>query len=227
MISFIAQRIAKAIIVLLALVVLNFFLIRMAPGDPALVMAGEAGAGDNSSWPSCAKSSVSTSRCRCNCSLRQRHSQPRSRIFVSPADAGVEADPRSPGDAAADGDRVLAGIRHPVRRLAARWPAPGRHRDHGAGADLLRHAAVLGRADGDPAVSVTMDWLPSFGYETVGATTPGSRTCSTSPPTWSCRRPPSACSSWPPMPHDPRLDARGQAGSTSSRRRAPRVCAMP
>ena len=46
MISFIAQRIAKAVVVLLALVVLNFFLIRMAPGDPALVMAGEAGAGD-------------------------------------------------------------------------------------------------------------------------------------------------------------------------------------
>src|SRR2546428_2515673 len=46
MISFIAQRIAKAIVVLLALVVLNFFLIRMAPGDPALVMAGETGGGD-------------------------------------------------------------------------------------------------------------------------------------------------------------------------------------
>src|SRR5438477_9161396 len=46
MISFIAQRIAKAIVVLLALVVLDFFLIRMTPGDPALVMAGEAGAGD-------------------------------------------------------------------------------------------------------------------------------------------------------------------------------------
>src|SRR5437762_11851310 len=46
MISFIAQRIAKAIVVLLAIVVLNFFLIRMAPGDPALVMAGEAGASD-------------------------------------------------------------------------------------------------------------------------------------------------------------------------------------
>jgi peptide/nickel transport system permease protein len=32
--------------VVLAIVVLNFFLIRMAPGDPAAVMAGEAGAGD-------------------------------------------------------------------------------------------------------------------------------------------------------------------------------------
>ena len=46
MLAFIAQRIGKAVIVLLAIVVLNFFLIRMAPGDPALVMAGEAGAGD-------------------------------------------------------------------------------------------------------------------------------------------------------------------------------------
>src|SRR5688572_18431083 len=46
MLAFIAQRIGKAVIVLLAIVVLNFFLIRLAPGDPALVMAGEAGAGD-------------------------------------------------------------------------------------------------------------------------------------------------------------------------------------
>ena len=46
MLAFIAQRLAKAIVVLLAIAILNFFLIRMAPGDPALVMAGEAGAGD-------------------------------------------------------------------------------------------------------------------------------------------------------------------------------------
>src|ERR1700736_2820996 len=46
MLAFIAQRIGKAVVVLLAIVVLNFFLIRMAPGDPALVMDGEAGAGD-------------------------------------------------------------------------------------------------------------------------------------------------------------------------------------
>src|SRR4030088_451862 len=46
MLSFVAQRIVKGAIVLLAIVVLNFFLIRMAPGDPALVMAGEAGASD-------------------------------------------------------------------------------------------------------------------------------------------------------------------------------------
>lgn len=46
MLSFIAQRIVKGVIVLLAIVVLNFFLIRLAPGDPAVVMAGEAGASD-------------------------------------------------------------------------------------------------------------------------------------------------------------------------------------
>ncbi|AWN53886.1 ABC transporter permease [Methylobacterium sp. 17Sr1-1] len=46
MVGFLAQRVAKGVVVLLAIVVLNFFLIRLAPGDPALVMAGEAGAGD-------------------------------------------------------------------------------------------------------------------------------------------------------------------------------------
>ncbi|RVU19409.1 ABC transporter permease [Methylobacterium oryzihabitans] len=46
MIGFVAGRVGKGIVVLLAIVVLNFFLIRLAPGDPALVMAGEAGAGD-------------------------------------------------------------------------------------------------------------------------------------------------------------------------------------
>jgi peptide/nickel transport system permease protein len=46
MLSFIAQRTVKGVIVLIAIIVLNFFLIRLAPGDPAVVMAGEAGASD-------------------------------------------------------------------------------------------------------------------------------------------------------------------------------------
>lgn len=46
MLSFIAQRLVKGVVVLLCIVVLNFFLIRLAPGDPAVVMAGEAGASD-------------------------------------------------------------------------------------------------------------------------------------------------------------------------------------
>ncbi|MGC2774589.1 MAG: ABC transporter permease [Bradyrhizobium sp.] len=46
MLPFIAQRVVKGVILLLAIIVLNFFLIRLAPGDPAVVMAGEAGASD-------------------------------------------------------------------------------------------------------------------------------------------------------------------------------------
>lgn len=42
----IAGRLVKAAIVLLAILVLNFLLIHAAPGDPAAVMAGEAGATD-------------------------------------------------------------------------------------------------------------------------------------------------------------------------------------
>jgi peptide/nickel transport system permease protein len=44
--QFIAQRVLKGIVVLLGIIVLNFVLIRLAPGDPATVMAGEAGAAD-------------------------------------------------------------------------------------------------------------------------------------------------------------------------------------
>ncbi|MFT5510284.1 MAG: peptide/nickel transport system permease protein [Hyphomicrobiaceae bacterium] len=43
---FILARLAKSVIVLLAIVILNFCLIHAAPGDPAAVMAGEAGATD-------------------------------------------------------------------------------------------------------------------------------------------------------------------------------------
>jgi peptide/nickel transport system permease protein len=44
--SFLASRLGKAVIVVLGVVIINFMLIRLAPGDPATVMAGEAGASD-------------------------------------------------------------------------------------------------------------------------------------------------------------------------------------
>jgi peptide/nickel transport system permease protein len=40
------RRLVKAMILIFAIAVVNFLLIRMAPGDPAAVMAGEAGAAD-------------------------------------------------------------------------------------------------------------------------------------------------------------------------------------
>ncbi|WP_043531854.1 ABC transporter permease [Litchfieldella xinjiangensis] len=42
----IAMRLFKAVIVLFMIIVFNFFLIQMAPGDPAAILAGEAGATD-------------------------------------------------------------------------------------------------------------------------------------------------------------------------------------
>jgi len=44
--SFAASRLTKALLVMLGVVVINFFLIRLAPGDPAEVMAGESGTSD-------------------------------------------------------------------------------------------------------------------------------------------------------------------------------------
>jgi peptide/nickel transport system permease protein len=46
MLRFLTGRLVKAILVILAIAALNFLLIRLAPGDPASVLAGEAGASD-------------------------------------------------------------------------------------------------------------------------------------------------------------------------------------
>lgn len=46
LLSFLTSRLAKGALTLFAIAVLNFFLIRAAPGDPAQVLAGEAGAAD-------------------------------------------------------------------------------------------------------------------------------------------------------------------------------------
>lgn len=44
--SFLASRLGKALFVILGVVIINFMLIRMAPGDPAAVLAGESGSSD-------------------------------------------------------------------------------------------------------------------------------------------------------------------------------------
>ncbi|HET8728258.1 MAG TPA: ABC transporter permease [Alphaproteobacteria bacterium] len=44
--DYILRRMLKAIVIVFCIAVLNFALIRLAPGDPATVIAGEAGAGD-------------------------------------------------------------------------------------------------------------------------------------------------------------------------------------
>lgn len=44
--QFLLGRLFKSVLVLLAVIVLNFTILRLAPGDPALVLAGEQGAAD-------------------------------------------------------------------------------------------------------------------------------------------------------------------------------------
>lgn len=46
LLPFISRRLARAILVVLAVAVINFIIIQSAPGDAAAVLAGEAGAGD-------------------------------------------------------------------------------------------------------------------------------------------------------------------------------------
>ncbi|WP_018719543.1 ABC transporter permease [Arhodomonas aquaeolei] len=45
-VSFLGRRVVKSLFILLAIVLINFALIRAAPGDPALVIAGQSGASD-------------------------------------------------------------------------------------------------------------------------------------------------------------------------------------
>src|SRR5260370_34822931 len=174
MLGLIGQRIGKAIIVLLAIVVLNFFLIRMAPGDPALVMAGEAGASDK----------VFVAQLREKFGLDKplpvqlytyvkgvlsfdlgfsfRQQMPVSKLILE----------RVPATLLLTGTAFVISLALGVLfgTLAARYA--------GTWADtaitvlaLIFYAtplfwialmAIL-------LFSVTMDWLPSFGYETVGA----------------------------------------------------------
>ncbi len=46
LLKFLAQRLAKSVVVIFAIVVVNFLLIHAAPGDPASVIAGESGMAD-------------------------------------------------------------------------------------------------------------------------------------------------------------------------------------
>ena len=42
-VSVVIRRLTNAVLLILAVVVLNFLLIHLAPGDPAVVIAGEMG----------------------------------------------------------------------------------------------------------------------------------------------------------------------------------------
>lgn len=60
-------RLLKALLMIVAVLVLGFLLIRLAPGDPALLLAGEAGGTMCSSSNTCARPWAWTSRCSRSC----------------------------------------------------------------------------------------------------------------------------------------------------------------
>ena len=233
MLAFIAQRIGKAVIVLLAIVVLNFFLIRLAPGDPALVMAGEAGAGDQ----------IFLAQLREKFGLDQplpvqlflyvkgiisldlgfsfRQQMPVSKLIMDRLPATLLLTGTAFAISLAFG--VLFGTL--AARRAGSWTDTAHH---GAGADLLRHAAVLGRADGDPAVLghdglAAELWLRNRRRELHWPRPRAGRR----------RASDHAGDDDRPVlhgdlrPHDPRLDARGQAARLRQDRARQGSCAMP
>ncbi|GJD48975.1 Dipeptide transport system permease protein DppB [Methylobacterium crusticola] len=171
---FIARRIGKGVVVLLAIVVLNFFLIRLAPGDPALVMAGEAGAADE----------VFVAQLREKFALdqplpRQLASYVRNIVGL---DLGYSVRQQMPV-ATLIGDRLpatllLTGTAFLISlalgvlfgALAAR--RAGSLADTAiTGVALLFYATPLFWVSLMAIIvfSVRLDWLPSFGFETVGA----------------------------------------------------------
>jgi len=174
MLSFVAQRTVKGIIVLLAIIVLNFFLIRLAPGDPAVVMAGEAGASDTM-FVAQLREKFGLDKplpeqlflyvkgiLSLDLGFSFRQQAPVSRLILDRLPATLLLT------ISAFAISLVLGIFFGV--LAARWA--------GTWADtaitvvaLVFYAtpifwialiAIL-------LFSVEMDWLPSFGYETVGA----------------------------------------------------------
>jgi peptide/nickel transport system permease protein len=174
MLSFVAQRTVKGAIVLLAIIVLNFFLIRLAPGDPAVVMAGEAGASDtvfvgqlrekfglDKPLPEqlflYVKGIVSL-----DLGFSFRQQAPVARLIMDRLPATLLLT------ISAFAISLVFGIFFGV--LAARWA--------GTWADTaITVAALLFYATpifwialmAILLFSVELDWLPSFGYETVGA----------------------------------------------------------
>ncbi|MGY3655153.1 ABC-type dipeptide/oligopeptide/nickel transport system permease component [Bradyrhizobium sp. USDA 376] len=178
MLSFVAQRVVKGVIVLLAIVVLNFFLIRLAPGDPAIVMAGEAGASDQ----------VFVKQLREKFGLDKPLPE---QLFiyvkgVATLDLGFSFRQQAPV-AKLIGERLPATLLLTLTAFAISLTLGilfGTFAARFAGTFLDTAITVFAlifyampifwvALMGILLFSVTMDWLPSFGYETVGANLTG------------------------------------------------------
>ncbi|WP_289014227.1 ABC transporter permease [uncultured Methylobacterium sp.] len=174
MAGFIAQRLAKGVLVLAAIVVLNFFLIRLAPGDPAVVMAGEAGATDE----------IFVAQLRTKFALDQSLPSQLAAYLGSIAtlDLGYSVrqqmpvatliGERLPATLLLTGCAFLISIALGVLLGALAARRAGSLADTAiTGLALLFYATPLFWVSLMAIIlfSVRLEWLPSFGFETVGA----------------------------------------------------------
>ncbi|MDI4231287.1 ABC transporter permease [Bradyrhizobium sp. Arg237L] len=174
MLGFLTQRIMKAIVVLLAIVVLNFFLIRLAPGDPAVVMAGEAGASDQ----------LFVAQLREKFGLDQPLPVQLYRYVkgIATFDLGFSFRQQAPVSQLIlerlPATLLLTGTAFAISLLSGVLFGTLAARRAGSWADtaitvlaLIFYATPLFWVALMAILlfSVAMDWLPSFGYETVGA----------------------------------------------------------
>lgn len=171
---FLAGRIVKAVFVLAGILVLNFLLIHAAPGDPAAVMAGEAGAADP----------LFIQQLREKFGLdRPLHEQlGRYLLGVAQGDLGFSYRQQAPvAELILDrlpATLLLTGAAFGVSLLFGIVMGAAAARRVGTWTDtlvstvaLLFYATPLFWAALMAILlfSVTLGWLPSFGYETVGA----------------------------------------------------------
>lgn len=171
---FLAGRIVKAVFVLAGILVLNFLLIHAAPGDPAAVMAGEAGAADP----------LFIQQLREKFGLdRPLHEQlGRYLLGVAQGDLGFSYRQQAPvAELILDrlpATLLLTGAAFGVSLLFGIVMGAAAARRVGTWTDtLISTVALLFYATplfwaalmAILLFSVTLGWLPSFGYETVGA----------------------------------------------------------
>jgi peptide/nickel transport system permease protein len=151
-IRFILARLVKAVVILLAILVLNFTLIHMAPGDPAAVMAGEAGATDEQFLEDLRAGSGWISRflvqlwiyikgaIQLDLGYSYRRGMPVAELLLGPPARDPAADRHG-----------LLHLDHPGRHRGGRRRRAsgtlGRHDHLDPGAAVLRHTALLDRAD--------------------------------------------------------------------------------
>ncbi|MGY2053053.1 ABC transporter permease [Methylobacterium sp. JK268] len=170
---FLARRLGKGLLVLLAIVVLNFGLIRLAPGDPALVMAGEAGAGDPAYVAQLRETFGLDKPLPVQLGLYLAH--------VATLDLGYSVRQqmpvgrlildRLPATLLLTGTAFLISLTLGVALGALAARRAGRWSDSAiTGLALLFYATPLFWVSLMAIIvfSVRLDWLPAFGFETVG-----------------------------------------------------------